>query len=260
MHFFKTCTFLSVMLFVIACEKTSISPAVSDQKHTEAGVAGKPAEEAPPTAAVEKRAYVIDTAAVMRTPSSEPKIDDPAGDKKKITNWVTRLERGEQVTISKRQGDWVFIKMSGDEEGWVQSKLLLDDENVELATVLSEVRTFQRPNMVTLIPKEKLPPGTVLFVLESQNQFSKVSVGRGKSVWVMADDISKEKNEVEVAMILARARWLAGKKDPSAQALFEQARKDYGQTKLIALLNAEEASGAPADAAGGATPTPPAAQ
>jgi hypothetical protein len=110
--------------------------------------------ETPPTPAapaVSEQAYVTVVTGLKREASDAKSIDDPKGkSKKKISNWLMTLYRGEEVTILEVQEEYAKVKASDDSEGWVQKTALLPVEGVALATVFEEAKTFSRPDLLAL--------------------------------------------------------------------------------------------------------------
>lgn len=236
---------------LLACEDTQPTDAVPAPTPVPATpVAPQPAgaPEAP-RASEGEPAFVIATTSVRRLPNDEKQIDDPKTGKK-IANFSATLFRGERVSVLKLEGDWSLVRASDEGEGWLKKDALLPATNVTMATVLDETKTFDRPDLLALNSKRALERGTLVFVTKTREQFSEVHLGGKILAWVLTEALVQDGREVDVAKLLNRARYLEERKDAAAEAVMELAKKSFGDTKLMQLVQGIDPNAA-------AQPTPP---
>jgi hypothetical protein len=202
-------------------------------------------------------AFVTGVAAVRRANSEDKQIDDPAKPGKKLSNYITTLHRGEQVSVLKVEGDWASVRSSDEKEGWIKKDSLLPSEGVTMATTLDETKTFDRPDLLALNSKRKVNAGALVYAMRTKDQFSEVNLGGTSTAWVLTSALVSDQREVDAAKLLNKARYLTEHKDASANDLMELAKKEYGDTKLMqAVAAAQAAPAAPTEGAPTA-PTPP---
>lgn len=218
---------------------------------TGATAAGTPGAAAAPAGG----AWVVAATVLRRDPSDAPKVAGPGG--KQVSNYVATLQRGERVTVVEARGEWVEVRTSGDEPGWLRRAALLEAEGSTVATVLVPADVFDRPDLLAANPRRKLDPGSLLLVVRQRAPFAEVNAGPGPVVWVLSDRLVADDKAVSTAKLVEKARWLKrnGKEDEAKQIL-ELGRGALGASPLLDLL-ATELGLAPAGPAGASGPTGP---
>lgn len=207
---------------------------------------------APAPSALGEEAYVTSVSGLRRAATEDRQIEDPSGKKgKKVSNWVTTLHRGEMVRVLEVQGEWARVRASDESEGWLKKDGLLPTEGVTMATVLAPAKTFDRPDLLALNAKRTLEPGQLLYVTKSKDQFSEVNHAGSALTWVLTEALTSDRREVDASKLVNKARWLEERKDANADAIWELARSQFGDTKVMQLLAppeppAEEPPAAPA--------------
>lgn len=202
-------------------------------------------------------AYMTAVAALRREPVDEQKTQDKTNKAdKKPGNYLTTLQRGETVTVLEKKPNWVHIKAADEMQGWVRADSVVTSAGVKPVTVLEEIGTYDRPQLVAINPKHKLPIGALLFALRTKDQFSEVDLGGGRTTWVKTDNLQSDNVDVEVAKMLAKADWLA-KQDAAAAAEVKASitAQFPGSRLLKALEPAADKAAEPTPAP--ATPPPP---
>jgi SH3-like domain-containing protein len=216
---------------------------------------GVPAPVAAPVPA-DAPAFVTSAAPVRRAPSDAPRIPGPAG--KDVSNYVTTLQRGERVTVVEAQPDWIHVRASDDQEGWLKASAVLQGVGIGEATVRVAADVFDRPDLLAANARRKVEPGTLLLVVKAKPPFSEVNVSGSANAWVLTDRLATGERDVSVAKLIEKARWLAraGKKEEAKQIL-ALARAHFEGEPLLEILAAELGEVPPdAAAAEGAQPVP----
>jgi len=236
----------SVTLALTACTKTS-----SPNPAPDADQAAAPATGGEP-------AYMTAVAALRKEAVDDQKVQDKTTTAdKKTANYLTTLQRGETVTVIEKKANWVHIKTADEKtEGWVHADVLVTAAGAKPATVLEEVRTFDRPQLVAMNPKHKLPVGTLLFALRSKDQFSEVDLGYGHTTWVKTDNLQTDNVDVEVAKLLAKADWLAKQDAAAAAEVKASISAQFPSSRLLKALDPAADKAAEPSAAPGAPPAP----
>ncbi|MCK5688343.1 SH3 domain-containing protein, partial [Myxococcota bacterium] len=194
-------------------------------------------------------AYITATASMKKTPSDAKKIADPTGkSEKQVSNWITTMRRGEEVTIIEDKDDWAKIQITSEEEGWIKTAALLKKEKVEaMATVMENAKVFERPEMLAIQKDREIPAGSLLFILKEKDTFSEVnypaSLYRSRATWVMSSELNLEADDVAAAKVIAQILSLRKNDIEKAKTLEELARKQFESSKLIALLDVVEEEG-----------------
>lgn len=173
---------------------------------------------------------------VRRQPTEAKEVDDPTVRKKKASNFVASVLRGEQVTVVERHGDWARVRLSDGKSGWVKNDNVIDAPRTVLATNLARVKTFLRPDLLALNASTQLDPGSLLFLMRTKDQFSEVDTGATNTVWVLSAQITADAQEVEAAKLINRARILKQRNDPDAEAALDLAKTHLGLTRLVQTL------------------------
>jgi hypothetical protein len=207
---------------------------------------------------------VSSSAILRREPSDSRK------GQKGAANALATLQRGEKVVVVngdvRRLGDaeWVKVRSSDDQEGFMKRSNLLEGEGITEATVLAPVDIFDRPDLLAANAARKLEPATLLLVVRSKEPFSEVNVSAGPDAWVLTDRLSTGQAEVSIAKLTEKARWLkrSGKPDEAAQ-LLAFARAEFPGSPLLDAMAAQlgeplaPPSPAPSGAAGREPSAPP---
>jgi hypothetical protein len=226
----------SVVLIAVSAFLLSHCKGSEPSEPTEGGAEPGAEEQPAQPAADPEQAYLMSISGLRRQPTEDRKVTDEAG--KSVRNWQTTLFRGEELTVLEVEGGWARAKASDDSVGWVQKEYLLPTEGVRVATVFEEIKTFGRPDLLTLNASLALEPGSLLFVLKTKDQFSEVNRFGQRTTWVLSEKINSEAAEVAAAKLLAKAKWLESKKDPSAEQVLDLAKTQFGTTRLIGMLAA----------------------
>jgi SH3-like domain-containing protein len=210
-----------------------------------------PAPAPEPAAATE--GYVVGKTTLRKVASDERKIDDPNGGDKQVSNYVTALNRGEKVEVLGNDGDWTHIKASDGSDGWLKTnRLVLADENTQVATLFTDGKVFDRPDLLALATDRKMEPGSLVFVISTKDQFSEVNYPKTSvadvHAWALTSDLVTDPNEVEAAKIIAKVKELRAANDPGAKQMEDLARSQYATSKLLSLLD-QPVEPAPADRA-----------
>jgi SH3-like domain-containing protein len=216
-----------------------------------------PAAGATAPGAAQAPAFVTTAAPVRREPTDAGRVKGPAG--RDVANAVALLQRGERVAVLDARGDWVRVRTSDDQEGWMKASAVLQGEGIAEATVRAPADVFDRPDLLAANARRKLEPGALLLVVKAKPPFSEVNVSGTTNAWVLTDRLATGERDVSVAKLVEKARWLkrAGKEDEARQIL-DLARAHFRDEPLLDLL-AQELSGAPPGAPPAGT-SPDAAQ
>ncbi|HSN90783.1 MAG TPA: SH3 domain-containing protein [Anaeromyxobacteraceae bacterium] len=190
-------------------------------------------------------AYVTSAVSLRRERSEAPRVKDPAG--KDVSNWVATLQRGERVSVLEPGPDWQRVRASDDKEGWVKTSALLPGEGVTAATVRTPADVFDRPDLLAANAKRKVEPGTLLLVVKEKPPFAEVNVSGTSNVWVLADRLAASENDVAVAKLIEKARWLErNAKHDEAKQILELARSHFPGEPLLEELAAALGEAPPA--------------
>jgi hypothetical protein len=203
-----------------------------------------PAPPAPVVAPAGSTAYVSAVSLLRRAPTDAPRVKGEGG--KEVSNLVATLQRGEKVVVLEEEAkvvgkeEWGHVKSSDDREGWLKRSALIEGDGVVEATVLVAADVFDRPDLLAANARRKIEPGTLLLVVKSRPPFSEVNVSSGPNAWVLSDRLASGVDEVSVAKLAEKARWLKrnGKPD-EALAILELARSTFPGQPLVELLAAE---------------------
>lgn len=159
---------------------------------------------------------------------------------------------GEQQEIASEDRTYIKIRLSDDQEGWVNQYLFA--ENASLAVVMGPTKIFRRPDVMTL-KEETLERGEIVAATEVIGNWLKV-IGeeRKKSGWVQAiDNLSTYEDDILVAQ---RYQAAMKKGEPYAQrkalqtlvddfgasgsSLMKDVRTSLEQAGLVAALPEDE--------------------
>ncbi len=231
-------------LILTSCVFAVLAFGCTDETKTDAPptppvtAAVEPAPAPSEPAAVSEAAYVTFVTGLRREPVEAQRIDDPTGaSKKKISNWLMTLYRGEEVTILGVQDTWAKVRASDDSEGWVQKNGLLPVEGAAIATVFEPTKTFNRPDLLALNTSRTLDPAALLFVLKTKDQFSEVNYYGQGTAWVLSEKLNTDAREIAAAKLLAKVRWLKERKDASADEVMKLARAQFSDSKLVGMAD-----------------------
>jgi SH3-like domain-containing protein len=225
---------------LLACSKGS-PPAPAGAGSTPAGgTASPPATVAP--------AFVSAVTTLRREPSDASRVKTA---KKEISNTLAVLLRGERVTVLEAREDWARVRTSDDAEGWLRRPALLEGDGITIATVLAPADVFDRPDLLAANAKRRIEPGTLLLVVKTKPPFSEVNVSSGPDAWVLSERLAAGEQEVSVAKLAEKARWLkrSGKEDDAKQIL-ALARQQFPGAPLVDALAVELGEAPPPAAAG----------
>ncbi len=261
---------LAALLALAACSRGPATPPGGATGPTGgAAAASGPAGVATPAPAAPADAggsWLVAASILRREPSDAPRVPGPGG--KPVANYVATLMRGERVAVGESKGEWVAVRTSGDEPGWLRRSSLLDAEGAAIATLLVPADVFDRPDLLAANPRRKLDPGALLLVVRQRAPFAEVNAGAGPVAWVLSDRLVTEEQAISAAKLVEKARWLKrnGKEDEAKQIL-ELGRSAFAGSPLLDVLAVELglAPAAPAGPAGpgglppGAEPAPAAA-
>jgi GW (Gly-Tryp) dipeptide domain len=198
-----------------------------------------PAQSAAPAPSA---TFVTQTITLKREASEQAKVDDGKG--KQVANWLATLYRGEKVTMAKDEkgaggSDYVLVTTSNDLTGWIKSNAILSGSGVREAVSFEQIETFDRPDMLALNGKKKVPAGTLMFVTKEREPFSEVNVGGNQAVWVLSAKLVSEPNEIMVAKLFAKARAVKGNKNGNAEELVQLARSNFANARLVDVMELE---------------------
>lgn len=228
-----------------------------------------PAPDAPVEVAPEpvapKDAFLVGRTTLRKTASDEKKIPDPAGGDKTVSNFVTTLDRGEQVQVMGTDGEWTQVKLSDGKDGWLKTnRVVLVGPNTQVATLFTPGKVFTRPDLLSLETDKSLEAGGLLFVLQTKDQFSEVdwpkSAVSNSTAWTLSSELVTDPNEVAAAKLIMKVRQLRADNDPAAAQMEELTRSQFASSQLLKLLDqpapveAPPGEGAPVE---GAAPTTP---
>jgi hypothetical protein len=205
---------------------------------------------------------VVTAAALRREPSEAARVTGRDG--KPAGNVLAVLMRGEPVTRLETRGEWIRVRTSSDEPGWLKQGVLLEEEGATVATVLQPADVFDRPDLLAANPARRLPAGAILLVVRRRTLFAEVNAGPGPNAWVLADRLAGGEREVSAAKLCEKARWLerSGRRADALQVL-ALGRASFPGTPLLDALGQElgepaPPAAAPPEAAPGATSGGPA--
>jgi SH3-like domain-containing protein len=221
-------------------------PACRGDKPAPAGDAA-PAGQAPPpgtpppaagAAAAPGAAFVSAVTALRRQPAEAQRVKSPAG--REISNFLATLQRGERVTVLEAQEDWARVRTSDDQEGWLKRGAVLEGDGIVEATVLAPADVFDRPDLLAANAKRRVEPGTLLLVVKTRPPFAEVNVGSGPNAWVIAERLATEPEDVSVAKLLEKARFLRrSQKEDEARQVLAIARDSFAASRLAPAVLVE---------------------
>jgi uncharacterized protein YgiM (DUF1202 family) len=175
---------------------------------------------------------------LRRQPTDAARVAGP--NRKEVANQLVLLQRGEKVTVLEAGEDWAKVRSSDDREGWLRRSAMLEGDGITEATVLAAADVFDRPDLLAANARRKIEPGTLLLVVRARPPFSEVSVSSGPNAWVLTERLATGAQEVSVAKLAEKARFLArtGKPDEARQIL-ALARQHFAGVPLVEALAAE---------------------
>lgn len=206
--------------------------------------------------------YVTGPASLKRERSEEKHVEDPKGkSKKKLSNWLATLNRGEEVRILATEEEWLRVKASDDTEGWIQKANVILATEARMATTAEDLKTFGRPDLLALNAQKTIPAGSLLFLTKEKDAFGQVNTSTTQSAWVMADKLLFDDTEVAAAKLIHKVRALEQKADPTTEDVRKLALSQLSGSKLIQLLErpVADAGEAPSVAPTESNPAVPAA-
>lgn len=235
--------FGSVVFFalgLVACNKTGGESAMGGTAQESAVAKAEPAGT--PTVDPAAAVYITQAATLKRAASNQAKVDDGKG--KQVSNWLATLYRGEKVNLAKdAQGggsnDYRLVKTSNDMTGWIKKSALLTGIDVREAVTSEQIEIFDRPDMLALNTKKKVPAGTLLFVTKQREPFSEVNIGDSQSGWVLSTKLVSDAKEIMVAKLFAKARAMRDSKSGSAEELVKLARSNFSDARLVEVMERE---------------------
>jgi len=209
------------------------APSASEEPKGNSASGGVAEPTPAPAPAAATSAVVVARTGLYKTPSKDSKVPDPSG-KGTMNNWVTLLHRGDPVTLAKTEGEWAEIDVNGGAHGFAPASAILTAETT--ATVQEAIVVFDRPDPVA-VSKTRLDPGTLLFVLSRKDRFAEVNAKGTKTVWVLGDQLDTTADEVQIARMIEKARYLLEKeKGEGTKELVEVATATFPNAKLLPAL------------------------
>ncbi|MEN0066239.1 MAG: hypothetical protein AAGA48_29130 [Myxococcota bacterium] len=213
-----------------------------------------------------KDGFAIATTYLRSHATTERKIDDPDNPGKRISTYVATIYRGNDLTVVETKDDFVRVTLqdgSGN-EGWIKGSRVTTADGAKLATVKEEVKTFSRPDLLSLNTTMKLAPGSVLVVTQSQGKFVEVDYPKSQwssaSTWVLADTVVEGEDDVAAAQLISKVLYVREDSAEKAKPLEELAREQFAGNALLNLLDPPEPEPSEEEEpeAGGDNLTPPA--
>ena len=267
MHSRSAAIICALTLIVLAGCSSKPAEAPAHKKSPPPQPAAAPAASAPaPAMALPADGWVTTVFGVKKEPVKERQIPDPSGEGT-VSNWVATIYRGEKVRVlERREGkleitagvkgkdgyhaygkktDWLKIEDSSKTVGWIDTRYVLSGPDITPATVLTETKTFQRPDLLALAEKQDIAPGTLLFVLHEQGDFAEVNFTPTRTTWVQKKDLVFDAREIMLARMIEKLRYLQRKgKTGEMKKLLELAKESFKDTKLFstALAPFEQAA------------------
>jgi len=217
-----------------ACESPQVPQAQQTPTTAQQPDQSKPASESEQE--MMSAGYVLGFASLRRQPSDAKRVPDAGG--KQVNNWLTTLYRGEKVDVVVQKGEWAQVRASDDTEAWTKVSGLISAKSTKLATLIEPARMFLRPNRTSLATGKKFEPGTLMFVMQSKGDFSKVNYGG--EAWIKTTDLLTDSSETDAARLLYRIRHMQKKKDPAVGELIDLAKEEFKDTKVLGLLEQAE--------------------
>jgi hypothetical protein len=229
----------SLALLATGCKASRTAPAP----------AATPAAPAP---AAQPSAFVTAATVVRREPADAAKVRGPTG--KDVPNTVALLQRGEAVTVLEAREDWLHVRTSDDQQGWLKSAAVLQGEGIVPATVLTPADVFDRPDLLAANARRRLDPGALLLVVKQRAPFSEVNVGGGPNAWVLTERLATGEREVSAAKLVEKARFLErSKRHEEAKQVLALAREHFAGVPIVDVLAQELGEAPPAAAFPGLT-------
>ena len=247
---------LALHALVLSAAATTALSACSRQPSPPAASASP---EPPGVAAAGAAAYVTSVSALRREPSDAPRVTGPTG--KDVSNALATLQRGEKVTVIEEAAkvvgtdEWAHVRSSDDRDGWLKRTALLEGDGVVEATVLVPADVFDRPDLLAANARRRIEPATLLLVVREKPPFAEVNVSSGPNAWVLADRLATGTEEVSVAKLAEKGRWLRkiGKPDEALQ-LLALARSRFPGVALVEQVAIELGEAPPVPPGGEVVP------
>jgi SH3-like domain-containing protein len=207
----------------------------------------EPVAEEPAPAPTE--GYIVGLTSLRKTPSDDKKIPDPEKPEKQISNYVAgaSFNRGELVTLLGTQDDWSNVRASDGKEGWIKTNRVVTGPDVKIATLYTEGKIFQRPDLLALDSTKKIEPGSLVFMLEEKDQFASVNYSGSTTGWTLKNELIFEQSEVEAAKLISKIRQMRADNDAGAAKMEELARSQFAGSQLLTLLDTAPPGGAPVE-------------
>jgi hypothetical protein len=140
------------------------------------------------------------------------------------------------------------VKTSVDDVGWVQE--LYFAVNARPAVITKETLRYQRDNPTSALGSDKVPPMTVVALLEEKGDWVQIKFGGRKDVpfltsyaaqdfWIKKDTISVSEQDVTVAVLGLRALFMdsADAKAEALKVILDDS--SYGDSEFVSLLRKE---------------------
>lgn len=213
-------------------------PRIKTATEEEAEPAPEPEAIADDAAVAMGNHYVTTVVIMRRAATTDRKVASEDDPEKKVSNYLATLHTGEEVEVMDLEEDWGRIRASDDTEGYVQTKYLLPASESEPLTVLEDAKIFRRPDLLTLNSSRTVEPASLLFKLETKEQFTKVKNGYRED-WILTEKTVNDGTELEATKLLAKARWMKEKKDDGYEPLMELIESQFGETEVLKLTKAK---------------------
>ncbi|MEM6730632.1 MAG: hypothetical protein AAF658_03700 [Myxococcota bacterium] len=182
--------------------------------------------------------FVVGITALYRSASRERRVTENG---KNVSNYLATLYRGERVQVVDRGDEFVSVEVSDGTRGYIRSTMVLASPGAP-ATVNGAAKTFRRPSLVAL-GKTELEPGTLLFVVETKNEFSEVNFAGTRTAWVLTESIRRDAESIAVSRLLNRVRSLkadeAKDNGTEIESVVKLAKTNYPTSPLLPMIVGE---------------------
>lgn len=245
-------------IMVVACSGTSTDAATNAE-----GTPDEAAAEAAPEPKNEPRdGFALATTYLRNHPTTDRKIDDPDNPGKRINTYVATVYRGNALTVMETKDDFVkvILEDGSGNEGWLQSSRVTTAEGAKLATIKEDVKTFSRPELLSLNTTMKLLPGSVLVVTQEQGKFVEVDYPKSQwssaSTWILSENLVTTEDDIAAAQLISKALYMREDDAEKAKPIEELAREQFAGNTLLKLLDPPEPEEEPFEEAPGTQPPP----
>ncbi len=226
-------------IVVVACSGGNVDAEPIAEGTEAAGAAEEPTNQP-------KDGFALATTYLRKFATTKKYAEDPDNPGNNIRTYVATVYRGNALSVLEEQEDFVRVVLedgSGN-EGWLQSKRVTTAEGAKLATIKEEVKTFSRPELLSLNTNLKLAPGSVLVVTQDQGKFVEVDFPDGqwtsKVTWILSENLVTNEDDVAAAQLITKALLAREDGPEKAQPIEELAREQFAGNSLLKLLDPPE--------------------